>query len=86
VGTVDEYMDQFEIVKSKLLLENRNFSEADFVDAFIIGLKDEIKPFVRAFKPATLEDAYEYATYVESATDSQLKRFKGLSKPSTNQH
>lgn len=43
-------------------------------------LKDEIKPFVKALKPRTLEDAFEYATY------GQYKKLKCPSKiaPSHN--
>jgi hypothetical protein len=41
-GTVEEYMEQFERVRSKLVLEKRQFSEIVFIDAFISGLKSEI--------------------------------------------
>lgn len=78
-------MDQFERLKSRLLLVHRQFSELDFVDAFISGLNGEIKPFVKAFKPITLEEAFEYALHMESATDNQYKRFKGITKVSSIQ-
>jgi hypothetical protein len=34
-STVHEYLQQFEQLKSKLLLEGRHFTEIDFVDIFI---------------------------------------------------
>jgi hypothetical protein len=58
------------------LLEGRRFSEKDFIDSFINGLKDEIKPFVITFKPHTLDAALEYALYMESTTETQFKRMK----------
>lgn len=69
-------MDQFEKVKTRLLLENRHFSESDFVVSFINGLKEDVKPFVKPFKPLTLEDAYEYALHMENAIDCQFKKLK----------
>jgi Retroviral aspartyl protease/Ty3 transposon capsid-like protein len=80
-GTVHEYLQHFEQLKSKLLLEGRHFTEIDFVDIFIGGLKGEIKPFVKIFKPTTLEEVYEYASYLEQATDSQLRRLRYSTKP-----
>jgi Retroviral aspartyl protease len=80
-STMLEYLQQFEQSKSKLLLEGRHFTETDFVDIFIGGLKGEIKPFLKIFKPNTLEEAFEYAVYMEQATESQLKRLQYSVKP-----
>jgi Retroviral aspartyl protease len=40
------------------------------------GLKGEVKPFIMAFKPETLDVALEYGLYMESATESQYRRLK----------
>jgi hypothetical protein len=82
-GSIDDYIELFERLKSKLLLENRLFSETDFLDAFVRGLKLEIKSFVKVFKPQGLDDAYEHALHLEGAIEYQYKRLKSTSKPFT---
>jgi hypothetical protein len=52
----------------------------NFTDAFISGLLGEIKPLVMAFKPKSLETAMEYAIYVESAVEQQLKKWRGTNR------
>jgi Retroviral aspartyl protease len=79
-GTVEEYWLQFEKLRSRILLEGRNFNERDFIDTFVSGLKGEIKPFVLAFKPNTVDEAWEYALYMENATENQYKKFKTVTK------
>jgi hypothetical protein len=70
-GSVDEYMQQFERLKSKLLLEGGNSQEWILLalSLVVLTLKGDIRPFVKAFKPVTLEEAYEYALHMEKATD-----------------
>jgi Retroviral aspartyl protease/Ty3 transposon capsid-like protein len=80
-GTVEEYWIQFERVRSRILLDGRRFSERDFIDTFVSGLKGEIKPFVQVFKPSTLEEALEYALQMEMTSDNQYKRIKNNTKP-----
>jgi hypothetical protein len=75
-GTTEDYIEHFERLRSKLLMENRLFSELDFLDAFVGGLKPDIRAFVKTFKPHTLEDAFDYALNMDDALDSQLKRLK----------
>jgi hypothetical protein len=58
---VGEYIYRFERLHARLLLENRLFSENDFIDAFIGGLKPELRVFINAFKPTILEDVYDHA-------------------------
>jgi hypothetical protein len=54
----------------------------DFIDAFILGLKVELKAFVKIFRPTTLDNVFDYALHMESALDSQQKYFKPPIKPS----
>jgi Reverse transcriptase (RNA-dependent DNA polymerase)/Retroviral aspartyl protease/Retrotransposon gag protein len=75
-GSIEEYWHQFVKWRSRILLEGRRFTERDFIDSFISGLKGEVKPFVLAFKPVSVDAALEYAQYMESATETQLKRMK----------
>jgi len=79
-GTIDSYWHQFEKLHAKMLLEGRQFSKRDFIDAFISGLSSEIKPLVMAFKPESLETVMEYATYVESAAEQQLKKWRDTNR------
>jgi hypothetical protein len=69
-SSVDEYIETFERLKSKLLLENHLFTVADFLDVFIRGLESELKAFVKALKPLTLDDVYDYALHMESVLES----------------
>jgi Retrotransposon gag protein len=46
MGKVKDYRAQFERLRSRILLDGRRFSERDFIDTFMSGLKGEIKPFV----------------------------------------
>jgi Ty3 transposon capsid-like protein len=82
IGTVIEYYGQFDKLRSRLLLERRKFSEVDYIDAFVGGLKGEIKSFVKLFKPVTIEEAFESALHVEDALESQSRKFKFASKSS----
>jgi Retrotransposon gag protein len=52
--SVGEYIERFERLHVIILLENRLFFETDFIDAFIGGLKSELRAFVKAFKPQSL--------------------------------
>jgi hypothetical protein len=63
------------------LFEGRHLTEADFINIFVGGLKGKIKPFVKIFKSSTLEEAYEYALYMEQTTDSPFKKLKGATRP-----
>jgi Retroviral aspartyl protease len=43
-----------------------------------LWVKRELKPFVKMFKPVTVEEALEYALYVEEANECQFKKFKSV--------
>jgi Ty3 transposon capsid-like protein len=79
-GSVEEYWVNFEKLRSKMILEGRQFSVKDFMVVFINGLRGDIKPFVQVFRPQSLKEAYEYAIHMKSATENQLKRFKLTAK------
>jgi hypothetical protein len=76
VTSFREYFEQYEKLRTQLVLEGRQFSNTDYIDAFVCGLKGEVKPFVKMFKPTAVEEAVEYALYVEEANDNQFKQFK----------
>jgi hypothetical protein len=81
-GTVEDYWQHFEKWKSRILIKGRRFSEKNFIDSFISGLKGEIKPMVMAFKPGSLDAALEYVLCIESAIESQFKCIRTTVKTS----
>jgi Retroviral aspartyl protease len=73
-------LDLFEKIRSRLMLEGHKFAYVDYVDAFVGGLKGEIKSLVKLFKPVTIDEAFDYALHVEETVECQSKKFKGSSK------
>jgi hypothetical protein len=47
-----------------------------------LGLKGELKAFVKIFRPTTLDNVFYYTLHMENALDSQQKYFKPPIKPS----
>lgn len=58
-GSVEDYMDQFERAKSRLLLESRHLPESFFVEAYLSELREEIKPGL-----STLTTSFELSLYI----------------------
>jgi Retrotransposon gag protein len=73
-GTIDDYIELFERLHSKLLLENQLLTEIDLINAFVGGLKHVIRAFVNVFKTLTLDNAFECAIHMEGAVDTQYKK------------
>nr|CAD1818222.1 unnamed protein product [Ananas comosus var. bracteatus] len=81
-GTVEEYQEQFEELRSGLLATKSQFAPEFFLSSFLSGLKEEIRASVKMFKPSTLEQAYEQARLQEQSISAmmkkrQVKRVKG---------
>jgi hypothetical protein len=75
-GPVDEYIEQIERLRTILLLENHLFTDTDFTDVFIGGLKSDIKAFVKIFRPQNLDVTYEYVFHMKNALDTQYKNLR----------
>ena len=58
-GSVEDYMDQFERAKSRLLLESRHLPESFFVEAYLSGLREEINPGL-----SNLTTSFELSLYI----------------------
>ena len=85
IGTIESYIDEFEKYRSLMNQQGHNLTEEYMLDSFIGGLKDTIKPFVRAFKPTTICEAVEYARLQEDTLNSlNLKPLKNHLTPYTN--
>ncbi|KAJ3690878.1 hypothetical protein LUZ61_020042 [Rhynchospora tenuis] len=85
MNRVEEYIKQFEQIRMRVLQVSHAFSEEEFKVGFICGLKEELRGMVKLFKPNSLEEAYEYALQYEETQDTQQKRMKNWSKPTTLQ-
>ena len=59
-----------------MLIQNPGLSEEYFISSFTSGLKEEIKPMVKMFRPNTLSGAMEIAHLQEQALKSQGKTVK----------
>nr|XP_027126124.1 uncharacterized protein LOC113742491 [Coffea arabica] len=79
-GTVEEYEEKFEELKTLMVLRNPKLDELYFVSSFISGLKEEIRPMVKMFKPQTLSKAFEIAELQECSLEVQAKQSRSTSK------
>lgn len=77
--TIESYLDEFEELKSDVLETHHSLPEEYLLDSFIGGMKPGIKPFVKAFKPATLAAAVEFARLQEDALAATQKVTKPTS-------
>ena len=77
IGAIDEYVEQFEELKSLMLVKNPRLPDDYFVDSFIGGLTPQIKSFIKAFKPKSLSNAVNYARLHE-ATVQAIKALEKL--------
>ncbi|VFQ67546.1 unnamed protein product [Cuscuta campestris] len=76
-GTIDAYLERFEELKALMLQRTPMLPEEYFVDSFVGGLKSHIKPFVKALKPQSLDEAVQFARLQEEA----LQATRNMSKP-----
>ncbi|XP_071906170.1 uncharacterized protein [Coffea arabica] len=79
-GAVEEYEEKFEELKTLMLLRNPKLDELYFVSSFISGLKEEIRPMVKMFKPQTLAKAFEVAELQECSLEVQAKHSRNAGK------
>jgi len=70
MGSLDAYLERFEELKSLLLQSIPTLPDDYFVSSFIGGLKPQLKPFVRALNPLSLDDAIRFARLHEEVGDS----------------
>ncbi|XP_021768532.1 uncharacterized protein LOC110732838 [Chenopodium quinoa] len=54
LGSIEDYIDEFEKLRSVMLMNNHILPDAYILESFVGGLKPAVKPFVKAFKPATI--------------------------------
>ncbi|XP_074278160.1 uncharacterized protein LOC141601756 [Silene latifolia] len=69
-GSLEDYLDSFEHLKSLMVQRNPLLPDSYFLDSFIGGLRPTVKPFVQAFKPETLAKAVEFARLQEESVEA----------------
>ena len=69
-GPIDEYLERFEELKSLMIQRTPTLPDVFFVDSFISGLKPQLKPFVKALNPETLQSAISFARLQEEALEA----------------
>ena len=79
-GTVGEYRSQF----TRLCCRVTGFSPEALLACFVGGLKDPIRIDVRAMRPRTLMEAYEYARFYEERDNAHRGKLTPVSFTSRN--
>lgn len=64
-NSIETYVDEFEDLKFGVLQTHNTLPEEFILDSFIGGLNHVVKPFVKAFKPATITEVVEFARFQE---------------------
>ncbi|CAL1376332.1 unnamed protein product [Linum trigynum] len=62
-GSLIEYHENFEDLKSHMLRYNPALTEEFFISSFISGLQEELRPIVKMLQPQTLAQAYHQAQF-----------------------
>ena len=70
MGSLEAYLKRFEELRSLLLQNIPTLPDDYFVSSFIGGLKPQLKPFVKALNPLSLDDAIRFARLHEDVGDS----------------
>lgn len=73
-GTVEEYQEQIEDLRSQLLDTNSHFAQEYFLSSFLSGLKEEIRTAVKMMHPSSLTQAFELARLQEQNIATVMKK------------
>ncbi|VFQ74355.1 unnamed protein product [Cuscuta campestris] len=80
-GSLEDYIDEFEDLRSVLVQNNHYLPDSYILDCFIGGLKASIRLYVKAFKPNCLAQAIEYARLREESLEVEHARYTKFQKP-----
>ena len=73
-GTIEEFIDEFDNVRSLMEQNHHILPDSYFLESFIGGLKPTVKPFVKAFKPVNVAEAIMYARLQEKSIQANSKK------------
>lgn len=79
-GRVEEYITQFDELRSYVMVQEGHHRESYYIDTFISGLKEEIAQQLYNNKPSTLQEARNMARGQEYLLNVLDKRYKSSSK------
>ncbi|VFQ72920.1 unnamed protein product [Cuscuta campestris] len=80
-GSLEDYIDEFEDLRSVLVQNNQYLPDSYILDCFIGGLKASISLYVKAFKPNCLANTIEYARLKEESLEVEHARYTKFQKP-----
>ncbi|OIT03430.1 hypothetical protein A4A49_57614, partial [Nicotiana attenuata] len=73
-GTINEYLEKFEELKTWVLIRRPTIPEEFFLEFFVEGLKEEIRNTVKMLNPYTLSQAVEKARFQEKVIEAQMRK------------
>lgn len=75
--TVINYQENFEKMRSLLLIENPGLLKKYSISSFITGLNEELRPTVRRHKPLTLNHAFELVLWQKQVVEAMNRHKVG---------
>jgi Ty3 transposon capsid-like protein len=84
-GKVDEYIQNFERIKARVLA-NQYTTETFYLLGFLSGLKEEIVDAIFLYNLLSLKQAYKLARNVEKSLQSQTKMLRPIIRSSMSFH
>ncbi|KAJ1694535.1 hypothetical protein LUZ63_011233 [Rhynchospora breviuscula] len=84
LGKVEDYIKNFEKVKSRLMSSTSVRDASFYLMAFLSGLKEELKHTVEMCEPTSLNQAYKFARQAELSLEGQERRGKLQTRPTWN--
>ncbi|XP_070018003.1 uncharacterized protein [Nicotiana sylvestris] len=75
-GTINEYLEKFEELKTWVLVRRPTIPEEFFLEFFVEGLKEEIRNTVKMLNPYTLIQAVKKARFQKKVIETQMRKSK----------
>ncbi|CAL1393844.1 unnamed protein product [Linum trigynum] len=74
-GSLADYQEKFEELRSLMSRFNPALDEIYFINSFISGLDEELRPVLHMWKPQTLADAFQFAQLEEASNLAWQKKW-----------
>ena len=74
-GSIEDYIDEFDNSRSLMEQHHHVLPDLYLLGSFIGGLKPTVKPFVKAFKPASVTESINYARLQEESLQATAHKF-----------
>ncbi|OIT37858.1 putative mitochondrial protein [Nicotiana attenuata] len=86
IGSVTEYLENFEDIKTWVLIKHPTIPEEFFLGFFIEGIKEEIRHTIKMLDPFSLSQAIEKARHKEELLESMSRKNRGSGGKSAAQY